>query len=172
MDEAPAHMLTGSWDYQRGWQPPSMSEFGVPVFTTLDTDPCTTSDSGRCVGRPDGYRNGEYCTITVENGGGTIAPCRVYDFGDSDHLIINGVDEYRPRDDGPNQGNDRIYCPEGLAVVASDSIIWRTEGGSNGNYGPTHGGFQENGCTAAGTCGLPYAEFDELGGGWELCFDR
>ena len=166
--------LTGSMTHDHAgsevYQPPdwfTIGTVGTPVFT-VNSGPCTISNDGRCVGRPDGYGINEFCEITVAGGSGTIARCPVYDLQDSDRVIVNGVDEYHPRNDGPQQSNDRIYCPAGVRIILGDQVSWTSSGSDQGNYGPGHGGFQENGCTAAGTCGLPHSDFG-LGGGWQIC---
>ena len=50
------------------------TNFGVAPIFAVTSGPCTVSDGGRCVGRPEGYGPDEDCAITVGGGGGWPHP--------------------------------------------------------------------------------------------------
>ena len=126
----------------------------LPTFE-VTSGPCTVSEAGRCVGRPEGYGPSEHCTITVGVASGVLAPCRVFDTESNfDYVTLPG--------DAEHGGSD---CPAGVALAPGGAIVWTSEGGSQGSVTS----YGDNGCAAKGTCGLPFSR-DGLGGGWELCF--
>eukprot|EP01045_Picozoa_sp_COSAG04_P004841 COSAG04_NODE_216_length_19953_cov_85.343558_12_plen_429_part_00 len=121
-----------------------------------ESPPCTVSDGGRCVGRPEGYGISEECAITVGGGGGVLGPCPVFDtYSGADYVTLPGG--------AAHGGSD---CPVGAALAPGDAIAWTSDGSSQGSVGRS---YADNGCAAKGTCGLPYSTY-ELGGGWKLCF--
>eukprot|EP01045_Picozoa_sp_COSAG04_P010896 COSAG04_NODE_683_length_11182_cov_15.270775_11_plen_242_part_00 len=121
---------------------------------TDETPPCAVSEGGRCVGRPEGYGPHEDCAITVVVGG-VLAPCAVFDtnYG-HDMVTLPGGAEHRASD-----------CPVGVALASGDVIAWQSSGNGQGSVG-----HRDDGCAAKGTCGLPYNDDGNLGGGWQLCF--
>ena len=126
---------------------------------TDDTPPCTVSEGGRCVGRPEGYGPSEECTITVVGtGGGVLGPCGVFDTA--------GVDrgDYVTLPGGARIGDSD--CAVGAALAARDALSWASDGVHQGTVCE---GCYDNGCAAKGTCGLRHSH-DGLGGGWQLCF--
>ena len=120
----------------------------------VSSGPCTVSEGGRCVGRPEGYGPNEDCAITVVVGG-VLGPCPVFD-------LQHGV----THPDYVN-GHAESNCPEGEAHAPGDAITWHSNVAGQGSAGNEPG--YHNGCAAKGTCGLPWSERG-LGGGWELCF--
>ena len=129
--------------------------FGSPAFS-VSSGPCTVSEGGRCVGRPEGYGQDEDCAITVVGGGGVLGPCPVFD------TWYYGEDPVTLPDGAAHGGSD---CPEGAALATGAAIAWRSDYNRQGSVGNPN----DNGCAAKGTGGLPYSERG-LGGGWELCF--
>jgi hypothetical protein len=63
--------LTGSWIVGIDGSILSPSQF------QLVSGPCTLSNDGKCVGRPQGYTEGESCNITVATGG-ALAACPMF----------------------------------------------------------------------------------------------
>lgn len=173
--EAPDAELTGTMmvaligeDYSKTVEPRGFGA-GAPVFV-VSSGPCTVSDAGRCVGRPDGYLPNEECTITVGGGGGVLGPCGMFDmdvFGadaGQDYITLSG--EYGGT---THRGS---ACPVNAALVPSDNVRWRSGDANQGNYGPAHNGSPsgyDNRCATASLCGLPWSH-DGLGGGWQVCF--
>eukprot|EP01045_Picozoa_sp_COSAG04_P007564 COSAG04_NODE_398_length_14962_cov_39.977461_7_plen_308_part_00 len=166
-------IMTVAADGSKATEPQS---FGVAPFFVVLSGPCTVSEGGRCVGRPEGYLPLEDCAITVVVGGGVLGPCPVFDTYDSnDPLTLPGG--------AAHGGSD---CPEGVALAPGDAIAWTSNDHSQGSVGFPN----DNGCAAKGTCGLPYTYYgpgstevgggcganndqrcpNGLGGGWELCF--
>ena len=124
---------------------------------SVTTGLCTISDGGRCVGRPGGYGSFEDCTIAVGGGGGVLGECGVFD-------TQNGVDYVTLPDGSRHWASD---CPMGVQLAPGDSINWYSDfswQGSVGNHWNT-----DNGCSGAGTCGLPWSG-NTIGGGWQICF--
>ena len=128
----------------------------LPHFT-IRSGPCTVSEGGRCVGRPEGYRANERCTIIVGGVGGVLGGCGVFDtYTDSDLVTLP--------DSSNHLGSD---CPVGAVLATGDTVRWSSDSEYQGCVGDTR---CDNGCTVAGLCGLPYSQFDGLGGGWQICF--
>ena len=132
--------------------------FGVASVFVVTSGPCTTSQNGRCVGRPDGYGPSEECAITVGGGGGVLGRGRVFDLHYSDCLTLRIPGAFSCI------GSDQV----GVALAPGDAISWHSDGNLQGSTGSVNIDY-DNGCAAKGTCGLPYSAFG-LGGGWELCF--
>ena len=132
----------------------------------VTSGPCAVSESGRCVGRPEGYGPNEHCAITVGGGGGVLGPCPVFDTDDGyDYVTLPGTSELTL---GRHGGSN---CPEGVALPPGDAITWTSDGSDQGSVCCSHCTCLDNGCAAKGTCGLPrIAKNHGLGGGWELCF--
>jgi hypothetical protein len=63
--------LTGSWIVGIDGSILSPSQF------QLVSGPCTLSNDGKCVGRPQGYTEGESCIIIVATGG-ALAACPMF----------------------------------------------------------------------------------------------
>ena len=127
-----------------------------------DIPPCTVSEGGRCVGRPGGYGPTEYCEIAVGGGGGLLGPCGVFDTW-FDPVTLPDGSSHAGGDTGPN-------CPVGAALAAGGIVRWGSNHHDQGSS--NHGGDRgvaDNGCAAAGLCGLPQS-YDGLGGGWQICF--
>jgi len=126
----------------------------------VSSGPCTVSQGGRCVGRPEGYGPSEDCAITVGGRGGVLGACPVFDVS-----CVNGAncggDSVTLPGGAAHGGSD---CPEGAALAPGDAIAWASDDRWQGSVGR-----RDNGCAAKGTCGLPYSAHG-LGGGWELCF--
>eukprot|EP01045_Picozoa_sp_COSAG04_P001745 COSAG04_NODE_59_length_30260_cov_18.181327_13_plen_205_part_00 len=149
------------------WTGEGSLTFGSPVFS-VTSGPCTVSEGGRCVGRPEGYGPNEACAITVGGtGGGVLGPCAVFDTTDSsDYVTLLG---------GAQHGDSG--CPVGAALAPGDALSWTSNGVDQGTVGRSN-----NGCAAKGTCGAPYTAYgpggtrtfqdfpNGLGGGWQLCF--
>ena len=138
---------------------PGVGEFDghqVRWFAVI-SGPCTVSEGGRCVGRPEGYGPDEDCAITVVGGGGVLGPCPVFDTDHGDSVTLPG---------GARHGDSD--CPEGAALAPGDAIAWTSNAAHQGSVGAPSG-YNGNGCAAKGTCGLPFSQHG-LGGGWELCF--
>ena len=125
---------------------------GAPKFLVL-SGPCTVSESGRCVGRARGYTPDEACAIVVGGGLGVLEPCGVFD---------TVMDDYVTLPDGSRHHN--ADCPAGVALSPGGAVGWASDSQFQGSVGRF-----ENGCTAAGSCGLRYNEAG-IGGGWQLCF--
>jgi len=92
---------------------------------TNDTPPCTVSEGGHCVGRPDGYGPGEECAITVGGtGGGVLGPCTVFD---TDGELLDTMGDYITLLGGAWHGGGRQSgsdCPVGVVLVAGDALSW------------------------------------------------
>eukprot|EP01043_Picozoa_sp_COSAG02_P010643 COSAG02_NODE_378_length_23535_cov_35.310164_14_plen_865_part_00 len=145
--------------------------FGGPFFVVA-SGPCTVSEGGRCVGRPEGYGPNEDCAITVGGHGGVLDPCPVFDMYNIDTVVVPGG-TYMCFTDGdwvndcPGTEHRQSDCPVGVALGPGDVIAFTSDEDHQGSTNwPSGGG---NGCEAKGTCGLPFS-MHELGGGWELCF--
>ena len=161
-----AGTMTSAADGSKTVHPPGFGTQHTGTFA-VTSGPCTTSEGGRCVGRPEGYYFYEQCTIIVGGGGGVLGPCAVFDM-----TILIG-------DNGPEPGgNDAVTlpggavhggsdCPEGAALAPGDAIHWASDFRFQGSVGL---GTVGNGCAPKGTCGLPFNGGNNLGGGWELCF--
>ena len=136
-------------------EPPN---WGRPCAFVVTSGPCTVSDDGRCVGRPDGYMPDEQCAITVVGVGGMcmLGACPVFDMWDDDSVTLPGGSEHYYSD-----------CPVGTALTGGDAVAWSSNNMRQGSVG--HGGY-DSGCGPKGTCGLPYNDAGGLGGGWEICF--
>eukprot|EP01045_Picozoa_sp_COSAG04_P024947 COSAG04_NODE_3194_length_3064_cov_2.095447_2_plen_313_part_00 len=159
----PAAFMTGAMsvaaDGSKSIDPKGAFTYGTPTFTVV-SGPCAVSEGGRCVGRPEGYRENEDCAITVGGGGGLLGPCAVFD---TDNVDAGG--DYVTLPGGAaHYGSD---CPEGAALAPGDTIAWYSNVVYQGSVGSS--GEDHNGCAAKGTCGLPATGYG-LGGGWELCF--
>eukprot|EP01052_Picozoa_sp_SAG31_P026830 SAG31_NODE_2460_length_5658_cov_8.348084_2_plen_916_part_00 len=138
-------------------------ETDLRALFTVVSGPCTVSDGGRCVGRPDGYLPNEECEILVSGESGMLGPCAVFDI---DYALDPNDDDYLTLPDGtqrtgPLHGD--IWrpeqraggCPIGKILVPHDILRWHSspiEQGKNGN-------------------GLPQSR-DGLGGGWQICFAK
>ena len=140
------------------YDPPDLLDV-MPAFV-VNSGPCTVSDGGRCVGRPEGYLRGERCSISV---GGvatiTLGKCQVFDT-DTDHYdrVAWGS--------GPSgSAYDGSDCPEGQQLTPGLEVTWQSDSGRQGSVGGPDGG---NGCVAKGMCGLPWS-LAGIGGGWEIC---
>ena len=60
-------------------------------------------------------------------------------------------------------------CPQGAILSPGDSVGWASNGNVQGSVG-SNIGLADNGCTAKGTCALPFSLLHGLGGGWQICF--
>jgi hypothetical protein len=156
--------LTGTMTNHGGVKAIDPPGFGAHAVFAVSSGPCTITEGGRCVGRPDGYLPNERCTIAVGAGAGVLGPCGVFDNDGSDVVILP---------DGSMLGSTHACrtcggsnCPVGATLAAGDSVGWESNAGSQGNTGEHRG---DNGCDAKGLCGLPHSE-DGLGGGWQICF--
>jgi len=128
------------------------------------TSPCTVSEGGRCVGRPEGYGPSEECTITVGGSGGVLGPCAVFDTNPGpDYVTLPDSDTSGYNGEATHAGSD---CPFGAALAPGDAITWHSNKDSQGSVGRNG---EANDCTAKGTCGRSWS-YDGLGGGWQLCF--
>ena len=182
LGELTATVTTGD-DCRKTINPPF---FGTPVTSTftVTSGPCTVSDAGRCVGRPQGYLGSESCQISVLGNGGPLGPCPM--FSTARHGQWNG------RYDGltlPWQGPapscggrpDRCpepgeayfagsHCPEGVILGPGATITWVTDN-SDDSQNPGQGGSTDC-CTDKGLCAdLPSVRGNQnLGGGWKICF--
>eukprot|EP01043_Picozoa_sp_COSAG02_P022963 COSAG02_NODE_1211_length_13860_cov_3.931618_2_plen_1693_part_00 len=151
-----------------------------PCLAYNTTAPCTVSQGGRCVGRPQGYGAYEECHIAVSGGAGLLDSCSVFDTETGEDVIALPGGATR-------SGSD---CPEGTPVLLGDEMVWYSDNDHQGSY------FAPNGCQEKGLCGptqadgrhdstvgagwggvmtgLPWQEhFNQaftLGGGWEICF--
>ena len=118
------------------------------------------------MGRAEGYGPGEECAITVSGtGAGVLGPCAVFDTSPAVYS-----DDYVTLPGGAQRFGSE--CPVEAALAAGDALRWTSNGGYQGSVGcPSNfcSSGNDNGCAAKGTCGLPFS-WDELGGGWELCF--
>ena len=94
--------------------------------------------------------------FTGTSGGGVLAPCAVFDTNSGagyDYVTLPG---------GARHGGSD--CPEGAALAPGDALSWTSNDRHQGTVG-----YDDNGCAAKGTCGLPWSDYG-LGGGWQLCF--
>lgn len=156
--DAPLHPVCGLEHDGAAPSPPGGEGNGHGCFT-VTFGPCTVSDSGRCVGRPDGYLPSETCAITVDGGGGTLGACGVFD------MTPPNYGDYLTLPDGSTHvGSD---CPTGVALLPGDSVGWTSSANQQGTVGRQPG--IDNGCAASGLCGLSYSN-QGLGGGWQICF--
>lgn len=101
--------------------------------------PCIVSEGGRCVGRPEGYSQGEQCTIAVSGGGGMLGSCGVFDTYNTWH----GHDSVSlPDSCSPNcpqgwaslnvhYGSD---CPVGELLNAGESVSWSGDSNYHGRW--------------------------------------
>eukprot|EP01045_Picozoa_sp_COSAG04_P022289 COSAG04_NODE_2497_length_4008_cov_1.911486_2_plen_382_part_00 len=135
--------------------PEGTFSYGTPTFAVA-SGPCTVSEGGRCVGRPEGYGPNERCVVTVSGGGGVLAPCAVFD---TEHYDFVGTPANQ------NDGWRGSNCPVNMALGLGDTLGWHSSDSMQGNQG----GDMDNGCATKDTCGLPFSS-DGLGGGWEVCF--
>ena len=101
------------------WATEGSLAFEGPVFS-VTSGPCTVSEVGRCVGRPQGYGPSEECTITVR-GGGVLAACAVFDTATDDFVTMP---RWQPHGEGgydhtmPGGRYEHPNCPAGwLALV-------------------------------------------------------
>jgi hypothetical protein len=153
--------MTERADGSKTIYPPNWSLIGTPVFI-VNSGPCTVSEGGRCVGRPQGYGKYEDCMISVGGGSGVLGPCAVFDFCSicGGQSCTNDRITLQP-DDLMHGGSD---CPTGAVLAPGDSVSWYSDSGDQGSVG-----HDTNGCATKGTCGLPYSA-NGLGGGWQICF--
>eukprot|EP01046_Picozoa_sp_COSAG06_P038786 COSAG06_NODE_4509_length_4193_cov_11.274792_2_plen_387_part_00 len=154
--EATGTVLVGT-DGSKADDPPG----SFPGFFLVFSGPCTVSEGGRCVGRPDGYGPSEDCDITV-GGGGVLRACTVFD------TMNNGVDLVTLPGTLPDAEHEGSDCPVGAVLAPGDAIAWTSNTGNQGTVGCS-GTYSDNGCAAKGTCGLSWSQ-DGLGGGWQICF--
>ena len=129
-----------------GHAPPS------PCFV-VNSGPCTTSEGGRCVGRPDGYLPNEECEIEVGGASGLLGPCSVFDIngnGDSVNDCGGSCEDNLFMPDGtPHSASD---CPVGAHVAPGQTLTWHSDSNGQGSHGD----------------GLPWSQ-DGVGGGWQIC---
>jgi hypothetical protein len=142
--------------------PPRWSQSNPGIFT-VSSGPCEVSEGGRCVGRPNGYSPNEDCEIAVGGGGGVVGACAVFDTTNNDDRVtlVDGSQHY---------GMYGSSCPVGAALSPVATLSWHSNNHWQGSVGDTAScSGCHNGCTAKGTCGLPYSA-SGLGGGWVVCF--
>eukprot|EP00729_Bicosta_minor_P022227 gene22227-26651_t len=90
----------------------------------VNSGPCTASEDGRCVGRPDGYLPNEECTITVQGGGGRL---------DAGFFATDVADHVRFK------GNTRGAPTTGFSV--SGGVCTQPSGGGTWPNGASEGDF-------------------------------
>eukprot|EP01050_Picozoa_sp_SAG11_P014115 SAG11_NODE_1706_length_4412_cov_3.163691_3_plen_352_part_00 len=123
------------------------------AFFTVDSGPCTVSEGGRCVGRPDGYLPNEECEIVVGGGIGMISEC-LLDTEDGDWADWLTTPDGIRHGHGVNPESVESGCPIGASLSTGDVLTWASDGRYQGD---NHGG------------ALPMS-VDGLGGGWQICF--
>ena len=86
-----------------------------------DTPPCTVSQGGRCVGRPEGYLPNEECVIVVGGSGGQLAACPVFDlWAEASGRDVIELHDRHARPTGSE-------CPVGVIFSPGDAISWRSD---------------------------------------------
>lgn len=140
---------------------PSTLFDGLPGTFDVLFGPCTVSDGGRCVGRPEGYGSSEECEIIVVGGGGVLGACSVFDMEAT-------ADDILTLPDGSTHGGSA--CPAGVTLATGHVVSWQSDIAWQGNDAGIVGAV-DNGCASKATCGLPYSA-SGLGGGWQICFDE
>eukprot|EP01050_Picozoa_sp_SAG11_P003868 SAG11_NODE_231_length_11932_cov_40.992817_4_plen_1147_part_00 len=135
------------------------------AFFTVVSGPCTVSEAGRCVGRPDGYLPNEDCEIMVGGDtGGVLGLCPVFN-----------VDPRKPPtqpdwlalpDGSQRSGGD---CPAGTFLGLGQTLMWHSSDQSQGTPfdGVTPGGGDVP-RPDLGFGGEPFSEHG-VGGGWQIC---
>ena len=166
-----------------------------PAYFFVVFGPCTVSNGGRCVGRPDGYGPDEMCTIGVGGRGGVLETCNVFDmYGEFDASgnVLEWSDFVTLPGDSVHTESD---CPVGMMLAPGDYVRWVSNTIYQGGMGRdlcTDSGchHHDNGCVAKGLCGLPWTCYgpnnlvppeqwdvnghacpNGLGGGWQVCFE-
>jgi hypothetical protein len=100
----------------------TIHEDGNPDVRTggfvVDSGPCEALSGGRCVGRPDGYGDGEACTIRVPSGA-LLGACPTWDTTD----IVFPVEATLDGSSYQYSGD----CPNGVTVPEGETITWRSD---------------------------------------------
>jgi hypothetical protein len=174
--------VTSRWDVhtsqgRRIYEPPDL--FPRPTFvvesghscTTVEQDaypvnclewdntpPCSVSEGGRCVGRPDGYMPNEDCEIAVVGANGVLGECPVFDTSASsssgEDFLATQADLGSSGRMNTHQGGGGCSGLQGLQLAPGQTLHWNsdesTQGASppNGHHSSVYG----------------------IGGGWQICF--
>jgi hypothetical protein len=176
--------LTGTWSIEGGAHS-SLSRFEVV------SGPCTTSQGGRCVGRPDGYGPDESCEIAVRMGG-ALADCPVFETVDYISMAYCGGFSHPDRRDtvsiassgeqfsGWDRRFDHHTCLGGDCTIDAH-LREECDGNHPGvcNLCPPAGTVLATGDSVTWNshadlqCAVTYHNEDKLSSsmaGWELCF--
>ena len=95
----------------------------APPAFRVQGGPCTVSEDGQCVGRPNGYQDGESCSI-VATRSFALSACPLFDTeGCCDHVVIDG------------QQFSGTSCPAGVHVSQDSSISWSSDGSVHSGSG-------------------------------------
>jgi hypothetical protein len=150
-----------------------------PGVFVVNSGPYTTSEAGRCVGRPNGYGPNEECNIVVSGGGGLVDECSVFDTGGPGHppyATSRGASGVHCCDYVTVGGTQYSGsgCPTGEVLDRDDTITWISNSDHQGeDEGPSRPGYGNdwNGCKAKNTCGVQESTHG-VGGGWQICLVR
>lgn len=109
--EMTGEMMIGEHGIGAVIDPPNWSLVGPPAFV-VGSGPCTVTEGGRCVGRPDGYFPNEQCSITVGGGPGVLGPCGVFNIQDNVIVMPDGREI------------TSASCPVGISLHPAEIISW------------------------------------------------
>eukprot|EP01051_Picozoa_sp_SAG22_P003433 SAG22_NODE_166_length_16765_cov_30.782791_15_plen_162_part_00 len=157
--ESPSELLaSGNTGAGGGWQicfdapPPPPC---IDCRFSVSSGPCTLTEAGRCVGRPDGYGQNEQCEIGVAEGG-VLGACPVFttSFGGPRPAgAPNGWSgDFLVMPDGRRTGASE--CPVGAILETGQTLTWLSNPTIDVSICATR--------TANGVCLTE--------GGWQVCF--